>query len=199
MAATSSACPFFDKLPAELRLEIYELSFKPASTEDEVDLCAVNPPSKSLLLTCGKAYNEAQAIFKQAHRQHWSSSNFTMSLSGPASQKKENRKHALLALAALRGEDLQHIVHLTIIREELSTGEEGTNMKLLDRRGSWKCTWLYDGGTEDNLYFVLKPGVPYSDWRDFEVEEMVEWHANNWETESMPVKQQITKVIQVLF
>lgn len=68
-----TGCSFLDKLPAELRNEIYELSFtSDTSAEDAVEVREAAPPSKNLLLASRQFHHEAHQIYLEAYRKYWS-------------------------------------------------------------------------------------------------------------------------------
>ena len=76
-----TGCSFFDKLPAELRNEIYELSFtSDTGAEDTVEVSEATPPSKNLLLTSRRFHHEAHRIYLEAYRKYWRSTNFKITL-----------------------------------------------------------------------------------------------------------------------
>lgn len=80
------------RLPAEIRNQIYAYAMTPnfgQTASDENDAtdpltslaaAASTAPSKSLLLTCGRVYNEAREMFTAAQRRFWSSHIFTIEL-----------------------------------------------------------------------------------------------------------------------
>lgn len=94
MAQTS--CLFLKMLPAELRNEIYELSFatqnksETADTidllkelpyqeddmEESVDLIYADPPSKSLVMTCRQINNEARLMYREAYQKYYTEQKF---------------------------------------------------------------------------------------------------------------------------
>jgi len=63
------------KLPAELRLTIYELACA-APSEEYIDLLSAIPPPRAITLVCYQMYNEAAAVFHEARRQYWAKNNF---------------------------------------------------------------------------------------------------------------------------
>ncbi|KAF2207323.1 hypothetical protein CERZMDRAFT_102600 [Cercospora zeae-maydis SCOH1-5] len=71
-------CNIFDKLPAEMRNKIWELSF--ANDHEEVELWNLSPPNKSLLLTCKQARSEAGGLYPDAYRAYWATSRFKITL-----------------------------------------------------------------------------------------------------------------------
>ncbi|KAK4618193.1 hypothetical protein CLAFUW4_12233 [Fulvia fulva] len=103
-----TSCAFFDKLPAELRLDVYELTF--AQHDDkEVELITSSPPSASLLLACRKTYHEARATYQQARRRYWKETKFSIQVTDP---RLPLALHA--ALPRLKRQGLEHIRHLRI-------------------------------------------------------------------------------------
>lgn len=72
---------FFEMLPAEIRIEIYELVFTTNDTAD-VDLMEAIAPNKALLLTCRQIEGEAKLIYRKAYRDFWRTSKFFLNVSG---------------------------------------------------------------------------------------------------------------------
>lgn len=59
---------FLDKLPAEIRNNIYSLVLSPDKRTDLVELKEATPPSKNLMLTCKQIHAEAAGMYRAAYR-----------------------------------------------------------------------------------------------------------------------------------
>lgn len=69
--ASQDDCLFLNKLPAEMRNNIYELVFQREDDTDRVWLHHAQPPSKILLLTCQQIRHEAIKPYKKAAHEYW--------------------------------------------------------------------------------------------------------------------------------
>ncbi|GIZ42827.1 hypothetical protein CKM354_000608100 [Cercospora kikuchii] len=95
--ALQSDCLFLNKIPAELRNEIYELTFTSDDDEVEIDLSnfdpprspllstkggvelsKAHPPNDALLCTCRQIQSEATQLYEKASRQYWSETHFVI-------------------------------------------------------------------------------------------------------------------------
>ncbi|KAK4619186.1 hypothetical protein CLAFUW4_12234 [Fulvia fulva] len=139
--SSNTACPFFDKLPAELRLDIYELAFSSnTDSEAEEDLRAVKPPSRNILLTCKNAHSEAHGLYKTAYRRYWSSTKFIFEAVNSGSESYP-------ALTFPTDRDLAHITSLRVV--VLLDGvvrQIGWTCTLLGRSDAWELDWSSTGG-----------------------------------------------------
>lgn len=127
----NTSCPFFDKLPAELRLDIYTLTFD-IDHSQEANLLEAKPPSKALLITCKRAHAEARAIHSQAHRNYWMGTKFII-----PDGRREHTVHEINALQRIYSQDLHHIAHLRIFRPARRNEPTEWCFDLLDSRGGW--------------------------------------------------------------
>lgn len=73
-AKQSPASPL-QRLPAELRNNIYELTFA-SDTDSYTKLTEAAPPSKSLIFTCRKIYQEARSMYRNECRRYWRETRF---------------------------------------------------------------------------------------------------------------------------
>lgn len=62
----------FTSIAPELRNMIYAEVFR---VEAEASLLESSPPSKALLLTCRKVYDEVKEMYTDAHRKYWAEVN----------------------------------------------------------------------------------------------------------------------------
>ncbi|TKA62058.1 hypothetical protein B0A55_11036, partial [Friedmanniomyces simplex] len=93
-------------LPAELRVEIYELVFgRPAGP---VDLLHAAAPSNALLLACRQTHNEARALYQDAYRRYWPETDFTI------------RKTATGEASYRRSTDAQQVVEIDFTQQDLA-------------------------------------------------------------------------------
>jgi hypothetical protein len=132
-------------LPTELRIYIWELSFY---QPDKTDLLYINPPSKSLPLTCRQLYGETASMQKAAYQTFWKDTEFNIHLFGfcqvdmvcsPSRYEMsfdDNLREQYIAKArSINTEDLAHISKVTI---RFSTGTD-TNQHISFRDNfSWK-------------------------------------------------------------
>jgi hypothetical protein len=81
----------FLRLPAELRVAIYEYVFTSDDDPKGTDLLYPCPPSHALVRTSREIFNESKPVFDQAARAYWSTTEFVV-------------QDAYYALAALYGE-----------------------------------------------------------------------------------------------
>lgn len=117
-------------LPAELRLEIFELTF--ADDEDLhglADMMSIKPPSGTILRTCQQAYRESRQAYKASYRGYWAKT-FTADLA-----------HNFVPQAALFSSisvmDLAHIKHFEITTE-LCGAHCTVFLDYSDDRGLWR-------------------------------------------------------------
>ncbi|EME78081.1 uncharacterized protein MYCFIDRAFT_200413 [Pseudocercospora fijiensis CIRAD86] len=82
--AAAAPCPFLDKIPAELRNEIYELTFaSDHNVEEKVELFEARPPEKSILSTCRQIYEETRGYYIDAFRSYWQDTEFYVECEEP--------------------------------------------------------------------------------------------------------------------
>ncbi|GIZ42828.1 hypothetical protein CKM354_000608200 [Cercospora kikuchii] len=81
-AISQDDCSFLEKLPAELRNEIYELVFTSDDDDFEgwVELEDAEPPSRALLWTCQQIKTEATQIYEEACSKYWTETSFRVTL-----------------------------------------------------------------------------------------------------------------------
>lgn len=75
--ALQNECPLFEKLPQELRDQIYEYVF--TTTNDSSihrNLATTERPFSNLLLTCQRMFNETSQIYEIARTQFWTENIF---------------------------------------------------------------------------------------------------------------------------
>lgn len=65
-------------LPAEMRNQIFELSF--TSNQSTDDFFRANPPSKALLMTCRQIHVECKGMYDIAYRSYWMNTKFSILL-----------------------------------------------------------------------------------------------------------------------
>lgn len=128
-------CLFLDKLPVELRIEIYKLAFAVEEVDDEVELLLAKPPSHTLLLVCRHVRSEAQEIYHAARRHFWGTTSFKMSLGEVAALQSYNEMFDQLSPSTIR----TTIDDITKLRTEfaLATTAVAVNITLIDARGGW--------------------------------------------------------------
>ncbi|KAK4610354.1 hypothetical protein CLAFUW4_13974 [Fulvia fulva] len=80
-SGNNNTCYLLQKLPAELRIAIYELVFSATDNDLEVDLLQATPPEKYLILTCRRIRHEASAMYRSAYQTYWRTTRFVMQLS----------------------------------------------------------------------------------------------------------------------
>ncbi|KAK5155128.1 hypothetical protein LTS14_006083 [Recurvomyces mirabilis] len=68
------------RLPAELRILIYELIWADLPSESTIDLFSTAPPSAALLLTTKRLHYDAKAVFRGACQQYWSLNTFRLTI-----------------------------------------------------------------------------------------------------------------------
>ncbi|KAF7198192.1 hypothetical protein HII31_00548 [Pseudocercospora fuligena] len=155
-ASTAESCPFLEKIPAELRNDIYQLAFTPDHDSEK------------------KIYDEAREYYIEAYRDYWQNTEFSISCKIPPSpfttEINEYGKeieildyHDLKATkeverVAFRARDVDHIRHITLYREVLRN-EEGERGFLCFKFGGglpaelrnviYELTFTADHDTED--------------------------------------------------
>ncbi|KAF2166746.1 hypothetical protein M409DRAFT_22800 [Zasmidium cellare ATCC 36951] len=144
MASTTSAsnpppCPFLEKLPAEIRNEIYELAFTQDSSTSEIELFEAKSPSKALLSTCRQ----------DTYGKYWHANRFVCTLSTWATQTA--RRICKDSLDPLHDFDLENISSLCI---KCTDGDKIVLQHTLrNPRGGWSISMM-----ETEAYVVLRKG-----------------------------------------
>ncbi|KAK5121358.1 hypothetical protein LTR85_005524 [Meristemomyces frigidus] len=100
-APESEPCRLLE-LPAEVRNEIYELTFTSDSADREIDFLHATPPSKALLLCSHQTYDESNGFYKQAYRAYWSSTKFAIFCGDAQSVVSDIRSRRDEEIAAIR-------------------------------------------------------------------------------------------------
>ncbi|KAK4496212.1 hypothetical protein PRZ48_012192 [Zasmidium cellare] len=135
----AAPCPFFDKLPVELRDEIYKLTFTPDHDEGkEVSLVDAAPPSKAVLMTCKQAHAEAAKLYKAMYQDYWRKTTFQIT---PDRRLRNDPSVPAIVdyVAPHHTADIEHIQHIFV---RLVLDERELEMNLVDRRGLWECPVL---------------------------------------------------------
>ncbi|KAK4496210.1 hypothetical protein PRZ48_012190 [Zasmidium cellare] len=149
----SKPCLFLDKLPAEIRNEIYALAFTPDFKDESetVDLYHTDPPSPALITTCKTISNEAKRFYKHAYRKYWRESNFQLDTTS-AREKIMAGDLSYFFIPAIRLYliNLDQISKLVILDNQPDYKLSAT---LLDSRGGWKGV-LKRPGREDRVDFL---------------------------------------------
>ncbi|KAF7188534.1 hypothetical protein HII31_10196 [Pseudocercospora fuligena] len=145
-------CYLQEKLPAELRNEIYELVFTtgtPESTQGNgpatVDLFHATPPSKALTLTCRQFHAEAHDMYKTAYQSYWKTTSFTVN----GNSMTRN------AISRLRVQGLQHITKL----KATGTTPSGTTviLELLSVDSVWRYTEISNAWMSEHYHVLAAP------------------------------------------
>lgn len=132
-------CYFYDKLPAELRNEIYILAFASSDDGRGVRLINAAPPSKALVMTCRQAHAESAKLYKAMYREYWRTNKFSVTIC----KSSDPRAGLTDRVPSDRARDINHIEHLTV-RLAWTTGSGPLTLE--DARGLWSLT--------DKLYGV---------------------------------------------
>ncbi|KAK4626966.1 hypothetical protein CLAFUW4_05131 [Fulvia fulva] len=122
-------CPLLDKLPPELRNNIYTHLFAFDQTQT-YHLAKCSPTPKAITQTCHQLHCEASFLYRTSFRHFWSSARFE--LNRPDELQKED-----WSITHLRDEDLAHITNLTLERGQGPTNPDRLTYKLIDARGGW--------------------------------------------------------------
>lgn len=145
-------------LPAELRLDIYDLVYHQPH-EQPVDLCQADPPLKSLPLTCRQLYLEASGIYQHNYRKFWSGSDFIIDRRTP-----EVAAIARQRVSELKENDLQKIRTLKVLSLKKDRVEdELTTSTHVDTRGLWIHSLESSARPKGNWYVLHErqsPGGP---------------------------------------
>ncbi|KAF2166750.1 hypothetical protein M409DRAFT_22804 [Zasmidium cellare ATCC 36951] len=130
----AAPCPLFEKLPPELRNEIYRLTFTVEDEGKDIRLRDAAPPEKAILLTCKQAHTEAAKLHKIMYRDYWRKTTFSV----------QQHRHPRLVLTRRiledhveihRPVDVNHIEHLTLTLKYAHATER---LHLEDSRGIWR-------------------------------------------------------------
>ena len=77
-SASQAACPLFQKLPSEVRNQIYEYAFTTdKSRHKALVTAAIKRPDNNFSLTCQRVFAEANGIYQVARTTYWKKSTFT--------------------------------------------------------------------------------------------------------------------------
>ncbi|KAK4496211.1 hypothetical protein PRZ48_012191 [Zasmidium cellare] len=173
----AESCPLFDKLPRELRDEIYKLVFTEDEGEEERDLHKATPPSKGLATACKQGYTETNELYKAAYRQFWSTNDFV--INGEETARGPLFPNVYVDPLPWQSRDLDRITSLTISsdRNAFEAGGYAT-LTQEDRRGEWYCRTGDDGGFDRSYWLrVMKKsdgGVVYVSMLTYTAEEPIE-------------------------
>jgi len=79
--ASQAACPFLERLPSEVRNQIYEYAFTTDKFRHKALVTATfKRPESNLLLTCQRVFVEASGMFEVARTAYWKMSTFYVNL-----------------------------------------------------------------------------------------------------------------------
>ncbi|KAF2166749.1 hypothetical protein M409DRAFT_22803 [Zasmidium cellare ATCC 36951] len=193
----SKPCPFLEKLPAELRDEIYLLAFTPdcdngnGDGDDEEDLLYAEPPSKSIVLTCHKVYNEAKGIYKDAYRKYWSETKFKIN---EGSARQGDTAILFRELLLWTPEDVNHILKLCIFNVYPDSIKQ---MDVMEQRVCWKGSLHITGFDPTPAFVWLKKDTKgkICEGRFGSEEEMKE--AMGAHTSEIPLTEQLCYMLQL--
>ncbi|KAK4610226.1 hypothetical protein CLAFUW4_13939 [Fulvia fulva] len=136
-------CLFFEKLPGELRNNVYELVFALDNTHP-VDILNAQPPRKDFLLTCRQANAEGGGNYQAAYRQSWAGTDFVLQI---PSYGDDTTQH-INAVQNLRHDDMIHITSLACKPREPSS--QWYTIELVDTRGGWLHTCQHSASNESS-------------------------------------------------
>ena len=129
--ASQATCPFFEKLPPELRNQIYEYVFTTEKSRHKALVTATfKRPESNVLLTCQRVFVEASGMFEVARTAYWKKSTFYVDLLS----KDMNRWPSSCEIV-----DNLHKRELKLIRKIVITSDRGNVLRkwhLTTRRGS---------------------------------------------------------------
>lgn len=146
-------CLLLKKLPAELRLSIYEYVFQPQAQHLNFRDVDGKVPQKDLLLTCRQVYREAVKIYQSAYRAFWRDTRFVM---GTPFRREE--KYPQL-LASFNVQDLNRITQATVY-----PSHTGLTYTLLDTRGGWKRTVQKGRSARSRFMYLREDRGSAPDW-----------------------------------
>lgn len=136
-------CHFW-RLPAELRVSIYEYVYEGFWESRPVRLVDASPPSKDVLLSCRQMYKEVWPIYAQLYRQYWTENDFVISHHSVVRGSLLDAQRT--KFLTLRPEDLDHIMKLNLwYRCSFSqtmtyTFSHIMTLRMLNDRGAWCLT-----------------------------------------------------------
>lgn len=153
----AETCHFLQRLPAELRNEVYDLAFG-FDPDIPVDLLHAEPPSASLIQTCRQIYSESRAMYRNAFRNYWRTTEFVMQhtvddITGSLTLHEvdsrdywnewTNVRNAaedaiLHRISHLQERDLQQIKRLVLTRDSKYPEIGQSIYKCVDIRGVWR-------------------------------------------------------------
>lgn len=162
MATSSTECAFFDKLPAELRNQIYELSFTTnACVEEIVEVNKAAPPSKDLLLASRQAHREGHQFYLEAYREYWRTTNFRITI-----PSERGWGAPYMWFKQRLPDDVNNIRHLVVICKSRTSTLQSRTSTLLDPRGLWR---FEEPEMPANLFTpVHEPGDRYIRFRNYD-------------------------------
>lgn len=134
--ASQAACPFFERLPPEVRNQIYEYAFTTDKSRHKALVTATfKRPESNLLLTCQRVFVEASGMFEVARTAYWKKSTFYVDLLS---------KDMYRWLSSYEIVDNLHERELKLIRKIIITCDRGNVLRkwhLTTRRGRPK-DWI---------------------------------------------------------
>ncbi|GIZ42826.1 hypothetical protein CKM354_000608000 [Cercospora kikuchii] len=111
-------CLFLNKLPAEMRNEIYELAFTSNEDRDEVELCEAQPPSPALLFTCQQIRTEAAQLYEEGSYKYWTATHFSIETEDMHDEDSLDRLEVNLEVEnslRLQHKNVDLIMHIKVI------------------------------------------------------------------------------------
>lgn len=136
-ANMAKPCHFFDKLPPELRNEVYKLAFASDDDSKGIRLIDAAPPSKALIVTCRQTHAESAKLYKAMYRDYWRTNKFLIEESVSYGYQSRLTDH----VPVNRAMDVDHIEHLTVILDMTSLNplapKRIMTITLEDSRGLW--------------------------------------------------------------
>lgn len=144
--AGPKSCLLLEKLPAELRVFIYEYVFQPQAQQLIFRDVDVEVPKKDFLLTCRQIFREAVTVYQSAYRAFWRETHFVMGI-----PFRREEKYPQL-LASFNVSDLNQITQATVY-----PSHTGLTYTLLDTRGGWKRT-VQNGRSARSRFMYLREG-----------------------------------------
>lgn len=182
--ALQSDCLFLNKVPAELRNEIYELAFTSSDDDEveidlsnfgpprrpsllikgEVELSKAHPPDSALLSTCQQIQSEATQLYKRVSHKYWTDTHFVIVNMKPigltARLEIQSLKQDLWGVQnpRLKPENVDRIRHIRIFFRDFCNTDRLWISTYLPESGIW--LWVCFNGTRANplqsKYLVLR-------------------------------------------
>ncbi|CAK1356838.1 hypothetical protein CB0940_11968 [Cercospora beticola] len=183
LSASQNDCLVLNKLPAELRNEIYELAFTvdddeveidlsdfgpprspPLLTKGEVELSKARPPNNALLSTCHQIQSEATQLYKRASHKYWTDTHFFIDDLKPngfdAAPEIESLKQDLWGgqNPRLKSENIDRIRHVGIFHRSVRDRNSLEVFTYMSESGIWLREWFHGVRAEPLLstYVVLR-------------------------------------------